>query len=40
MNTCTREPRWIDSIDPTEASPELSAMYTQLGAVHNKIHNL
>jgi uncharacterized peroxidase-related enzyme len=34
------KPCWIDSIDPAEASPELSAMYTQLGAVHNKIHNL
>ena len=34
------KPCWIDSIDLTEASPELSAMYTQLGAVHNKIHNL
>ena len=31
---------WIDSIDPAEASPALSAMYTQVGAVHNKIHNL
>jgi len=34
------KPCWIDSIDPAEASPELSAMYTQVGAVHNKIHNL
>jgi len=34
------KPCWIDSIGPTEASPELSAMYTQVGAVHNKIHNL
>ena len=33
-------PCWIDSIDPTEASPELSDMYQQVGAVHNKIHNL
>ena len=31
---------WIDSIDSAEASPELSAMYTLVGAVHNKIHNL
>ena len=34
------KPCWIDSIDPAEASPELSAMYTRVGAVHNKIHNL
>ena len=33
-------PCWIDSIDPSEASPELAAMYTQVGAVHDKIHNL
>jgi hypothetical protein len=31
---------WIDSIDPSEAGPELAAMYQQVGAVHNKIHNL
>jgi uncharacterized peroxidase-related enzyme len=33
-------PCWIDSIDPADASPELAAMYSQVGAVHNKIHNL
>ena len=33
-------PCWIDSIDPADASPELSKMYQQVGAVHNKIHNL
>lgn len=33
-------PCWIDTIDPTEASPELAEMYQQVGAVHNKIHNL
>lgn len=33
-------PCWIDSIDPADASPELAAMYAQVGAVHNKIHNL
>jgi hypothetical protein len=34
------KPCWIDSIDPTEASPELSAICTQVGAVHNEVHNL
>ena len=34
------KPCWIDSIDPAEASPELAEMYSQVGAVHNKIHNL
>lgn len=33
-------PCWIATIEPAEASPELAAMYAQLGAVHNKIHNL
>lgn len=33
-------PCWIDSIDPADAPPELAAMYQQVGAVHNKIHNL
>ena len=34
------KPCWIESIDPADASPELAAMYSQVGAVHNKIHNL
>ena len=34
------KPCWIETIDPEDASPELSAMYQQVGAVHNKIHNL
>lgn len=33
-------PCWIDSIDPSDASPELAAMYAQVSAAHNKIHNL
>lgn len=33
-------PCWIDTIDPADASPELAAMYEEVGAVHNKIHNL
>jgi hypothetical protein len=33
-------PCWIATIEPAEASPELAAMYAQVGAVHNKIHNL
>lgn len=33
-------PCWIETIDPSEASPELSEMYQQVSAVHNKIHNL
>jgi uncharacterized peroxidase-related enzyme len=31
---------WIDSIGPADASPELAEMYSQVGAVHNKVHNL
>ena len=34
------KPCWIDSVDPADASPELAAMYAQVGSVHNKIHNL
>jgi uncharacterized peroxidase-related enzyme len=34
------KPCWIDSIEPADASPELAEMYSQVGAVHNKIHNL
>ena len=34
------KPCWIETIDPEAASPELAAMYQQVGAVHNKIHNL
>ena len=33
-------PCWIDSIDPADAAPELADMYAEVGAVHNKIHNL
>ena len=39
-NSKDTRPCWIDSIDPSDASPELAAMYAQVGAVHNKIHNL
>lgn len=35
-----QQPCWIDTIDPKDASPELSSMYQHVGAVHNKIHNL
>jgi uncharacterized peroxidase-related enzyme len=35
-----KQPCWIDTIDPSGAGPELAAMYQQVGAVHNKIHNL
>lgn len=35
-----QRPCWIDTIEPEDASTELSAMYSQVGAVHNKIHNL
>jgi uncharacterized peroxidase-related enzyme len=31
---------WIDTIDPSDASPELAMMYQQVGEAHNKIHNL
>jgi hypothetical protein len=31
---------WIDTIDPSDALPELANMYQQVGAVHYKIHNL
>ena len=39
-NSEDTRPCWIDSVDPSDASPELAAMYAQVGAVHNKIHNL
>ena len=35
-----QRPCWIDTIAPEDASAELAAMYEQVGAVHNKIHNL
>jgi len=35
-----QQPCWIDTIDPADAAPELAAMYAEVGAVHNKIHNL
>lgn len=38
--TSEQRPCWIDTIEPEDASPELAAMYQQVGAVHNKIHNL
>ena len=31
---------WIETIEPADASPELADMYRQVGAVHDKIHNL
>ncbi len=34
------EPCWIETIDPSAASPELAAIYEEVGAAHNKIHNL
>ncbi len=33
-------PCWIDTVSPDETSPELQQIYRELGAVHNKIHNL
>ncbi|MCP4334602.1 MAG: peroxidase-related enzyme [Gammaproteobacteria bacterium] len=39
-NSKDTRPCWIDSVDPSDASVELAAMYAQVGAVHNKIHNL
>lgn len=39
-NTEDTRPCWIDSIAPSDAAPELASMYTQVGTVHNKIHNL
>ena len=38
--TSDQRPCWIDTIEPEDASAELAAMYNQVGAVHNKIHNL
>ena len=35
-----QSPCWIDTIGPEEATPELHHLYQQVGAVHNKIHNL
>jgi len=42
MNNSRQDDRicWIDTIDPADAEPELAAMYAEVGAVHNKIHNL
>jgi uncharacterized peroxidase-related enzyme len=40
MNDQNSKPCWIDTIDPADASPELAEMYSHVGAVHNKIHNL
>jgi len=34
------EPCWIETIDPDDASPDLTEMYSQVGAAHGKIHNL
>jgi hypothetical protein len=34
------QPCWINTVDPKDASPELSVMYQHVGAVHDKIHNL
>jgi uncharacterized peroxidase-related enzyme len=39
-NKKVHRPCWIDTIDPADAAPELAAMYAEVGAVHNKIHNL
>lgn len=39
-DTGDERPCWIDTIDPADASPELAAMYAEVGAVHGKIHNL
>jgi len=36
----TQQPCWIGTIEPEDASAELATMYNQVGAVHNKIHNL
>lgn len=33
-------PCWIDTIEPEDATPELVAMYRQVGSIHDKIHNL
>ena len=33
-------PCWIETIDPNDATSELSEMYQRVGSVHNKIHNL
>jgi uncharacterized peroxidase-related enzyme len=39
-NQTNHQPCWIETISPEDASPGLDAMYQQVGAVHNKIHNL
>jgi uncharacterized peroxidase-related enzyme len=39
-NNINHQPCWIETISPDDASPELAAMYQEVGAVHNKIHNL
>ena len=40
MQDDRQQPCWIDTISPQEATPELRHLYQQVGAVHNKIHNL
>ncbi len=40
VETDNQRPCWIDTIDPKDASSELSSMYQHVGSVHNKIHNL
>jgi uncharacterized peroxidase-related enzyme len=38
--TDIRLPCWIETIDPDDATSELSEMYQHVDSVHNKIHNL
>ncbi len=38
--TTNKSPCWIETIEPEDATSDLSEMYQRVGSVHNKIHNL
>ena len=38
--TTLKPPCWIETIDPEDATSDLSEVYQRVGSVHDKIHNL
>ena len=38
--TTIKPPCWIETIEPEDATSDLSEVYQRVGSVHNKIHNL
>ena len=38
--TTIKSPCWIETIEPEDATSDLSEVYQRVGSVHNKIHNL